>query len=46
VEARAAPAELHPVIVEFQELIAADPVVRMYLEQMIAVPGQPHPCPG
>ncbi len=36
VEARAEPAELHPVIVEFQELIAADPVVRMYLEQMIA----------
>ncbi len=26
VEARAEPAELHPVIVEFQELIAADPV--------------------
>jgi len=36
VEARAEPAELHPVIVEFQELIATDPVVRMYLEQMIA----------
>ena len=27
---------LHPVMVEFQELIATDPVVRMYLEQMIA----------
>lgn len=26
---------LHPVIVEFQELIDADPVVRMYLEKMI-----------
>ncbi|MGO9960730.1 MAG: phophatidylserine decarboxylase associated domain-containing protein [Solirubrobacteraceae bacterium] len=36
VEARAEPAELHPVMVEFQELIASDPVVRMYLEQMIA----------
>jgi phosphatidylserine decarboxylase len=36
VEERAEPAELHPVIAEFQELIATDPVVRMYLEQMIA----------
>ena len=35
VETRAEPAGLHPVIVEFQELIATDPVVRMYLEQMI-----------
>lgn len=26
---------LHPVIVEFQELIDSDPVVRMYLEKMI-----------
>ncbi|GGF10565.1 phosphatidylserine decarboxylase family protein [Williamsia phyllosphaerae] len=26
---------VHPVIVEFQELIDADPVVRMYLEKMI-----------
>jgi phosphatidylserine decarboxylase len=30
------PRELHPVIVEFQELIATDPVVRMYLTEMIA----------
>jgi len=29
------PRELHPVVVEFQELIATDPVVRMYLSQMI-----------
>ena len=26
---------LHPVLVEFQELIDTDPVVRMYLNQMI-----------
>ena len=31
---------LHPVLTEFQELIDADPVVRMYVSQMIAqVPG-------
>src|ERR1035441_4010574 len=36
VEAREEPAELHPIIVEFQELIATDPVVRMCLDQMIA----------
>ena len=31
---------LHPVLTEFQELIDADPVVRMYVNQMIAqVPG-------
>src|ERR1035441_5522572 len=36
VEERAEPAELHPVIAEFQGLIATDPVVRMDLEQMIA----------
>ncbi|HMD57902.1 MAG TPA: phophatidylserine decarboxylase associated domain-containing protein [Solirubrobacteraceae bacterium] len=35
VEAREAP-ELHPVMLEFQELIATDPVVRLYLNQMIA----------
>jgi len=29
------PPELHPVIVEFRELIASDPVVRMYLSQMV-----------
>ncbi len=28
--------ELHPVIVEFQQLIATDPIVRMYIDQMIA----------
>ena len=28
--------ELHPVIVEFQNLIATDPVLRMYVERMIA----------
>jgi phosphatidylserine decarboxylase len=33
---RVGPSELHPVIVEFQKLIASDPVVRMYLNQMIA----------
>ena len=27
---------LHPVIVEFQELIDTDPVVRMYVSEMIA----------
>jgi phosphatidylserine decarboxylase len=31
----AEPAELHPVILEFQELIATDPIVRMYMEQML-----------
>ncbi|WP_156377913.1 phophatidylserine decarboxylase associated domain-containing protein [Williamsia sp. Leaf354] len=38
---------VHPVIVEFQELIDADPVVRMYLEKMIEqVPtGQDLPRP-
>jgi phosphatidylserine decarboxylase len=36
VEARGEQAELHPVLTEFQELINADPVVRMYLDQMIA----------
>jgi phosphatidylserine decarboxylase len=30
------PPELHPVVAEFGELIATDPVVRMYLNQMIA----------
>jgi phosphatidylserine decarboxylase len=35
VEMRESP-ELHPVVVEFGELIATDPVVRMYLNQMIA----------
>src|SRR5689334_15467937 len=28
--------ELHPVITEFERLIDTDPVVRMYLDQMIA----------
>jgi phosphatidylserine decarboxylase len=35
VEARGDDLVLHPVIVEFQELIDSDPVVRMYLERMI-----------
>jgi phosphatidylserine decarboxylase len=35
VEARGDNIELHPVIAEFQQLIAADPVVRLYLTQMI-----------
>jgi phosphatidylserine decarboxylase len=35
-EARGEPVILHPVITEFQALIDSDPVVRMYLEQMIA----------
>jgi phosphatidylserine decarboxylase len=36
VEARGEQVVLHPVLVEFQELIDTDPVVRMYLHQMIA----------
>jgi phosphatidylserine decarboxylase len=36
VEARGEPVVLHPVIVEFQELIDSDPVVRMYMNKMIA----------
>ena len=40
VEARGEQVVLHPVLTEFQELIDADPVVRMYINQMIAqVPG-------
>ena len=36
-------AVLHPVIVEFQHLIDTDPMVRMYMNQMIAqVPDQRH----
>jgi phosphatidylserine decarboxylase len=35
-EARGEPVVLHPVLTEFQELIDTDPVVRMYLDQMIA----------
>jgi phosphatidylserine decarboxylase len=35
VEARGEDAALHPVIVEFKELIASDPVVRLYLTEMI-----------
>jgi phosphatidylserine decarboxylase len=39
-EARDGQVVLHPVLTEFQELIDADPVVRMYVNQMIAqVPG-------
>ncbi len=36
VEARGEQVVLHPVLVEFQELIDSDPLVRMYLNQMIA----------
>jgi phosphatidylserine decarboxylase len=36
VEARGEPVVLHPVLTEFQELIDTDPVVRMYINQMIA----------
>ncbi|MDQ0240303.1 phophatidylserine decarboxylase associated domain-containing protein [Arthrobacter bambusae] len=35
VEARGEDAALHPVIVEFKELIASDPVVRLYMTEMI-----------
>ena len=36
VEARGETVVVHPVITEFQELIDSDPVVRMYVHQMIA----------
>jgi phosphatidylserine decarboxylase len=36
VEARGEQIVLHPVIEEFRELIATDPVVRLYMNQMIA----------
>jgi len=36
VEARGEHVVLHPVLTEFQELIDTDPVVRMYMNQMIA----------
>jgi phosphatidylserine decarboxylase len=36
VEARGEQIVLHPVLSEFQELIDSDPVVRMYMNQMIA----------
>ena len=44
VEARGEQVVLHPVLTEFQELIDSDPVVRMYMNQMIAqVPsGKPY----
>lgn len=35
-ESRGRDAELHPVLTEFQQLIDADPVVRLYLNEMIA----------
>jgi phosphatidylserine decarboxylase len=35
-ESRGDDVELHPVLVEFQQLIDADPVVRLYLSEMIA----------
>jgi len=36
VEAKGERAPLHPVIAEFKELIDSDPVVRMYLNEMVA----------
>jgi phosphatidylserine decarboxylase len=36
VEARGEQVVLHPVLIEFQELIDTDPVVRLYLNQMIS----------
>ncbi len=36
VDARGEQVVLHPVLVEFQELIDTDPVVRMYMHQMIS----------
>ena len=43
VETRGEQVVLHPVLTEFQELIDTDPVVRMYLNQMIAqVPPTKH----
>jgi phosphatidylserine decarboxylase len=36
VEARGEEVTLHPVLVEFRELIDSDPLVRMYVERMIA----------
>ena len=42
VEALGEDVPLHPVIVVFQELIARDPVVRLYMTEMIEqVPGNP-----
>lgn len=44
VEAKGGQVVLHPVLTEFQELLDTDPVVRMYVNQMIAqVPaGKPY----
>jgi phosphatidylserine decarboxylase len=36
VEAKGEQLVLHPVLLEFQELMDTDPVVRMYMHQMIA----------
>lgn len=36
VESRGDDVELHPVLIEFQQLIDTDPVVRLYLNEMIA----------
>ncbi|OBB95465.1 phosphatidylserine decarboxylase family protein [Mycobacterium sp. 852002-40037_SCH5390672] len=35
-QSRGEDVELHPVLIEFQQLIDADPVVRLYLNEMIA----------
>ncbi len=44
VEARGEQVVLHPVMVEFEELLAGDPVVRMYVNEMVAQvpPGKPY----
>ena len=45
VEARGEQVVLHPVLIEFQELIDGDPVVRMYMNQMIAQVPSTKPYP-
>src|SRR3984885_6546501 len=42
-EARGEQVVLHPVLTEFQDLIDTDPVVRMYINQMIAQVRSPKP---
>jgi phosphatidylserine decarboxylase len=46
VEARGEQVLLHPVLVEFQELIDTDPVVRMYMNQMISQVPTAKPFPN
>ena len=45
VEAKGEQVVLHPVLTQFQELIETDPVVRMYLDQMIARGAEPQAVP-